>query len=496
MYRHSAALRMSSSGSSPKNSPLSPATSHEPEADISSELEKKRQEIEEEISRFKEQKEKEFRDFERDLRLKWKRSRSPNKAASGALGLLAGTNKDQANGKADRTSISRPSRAAKTPPLSQPTLSLEKLTINGVSVSSTNETSPAALNRTLSRSPSNSHLALTPPRSRPTTLPPPPGSKDHDDISLAGVFTPTYLPLLDSQNGDSQLPRSKSDRSGHGPLQSPALGSTGTQQQQRAYSVPAIPSPTMPGANLPSALRTSSDASFRKRKRVTFQLSDSAIVEPSSSYEEIPSPNAKQLSPDSLRGSYNGEKRDEGPSDENVELDSFHELDNNPDILNGPDVDAEAKAEAEVLETTGASFEANQQQGLIADSQDIIAPRLSHSNIQRSDSGSSEGSVNVSGPLQEAADGGSGVGFFELDEELDSPSLGEDRLFTQDDNENDAHDPPAEAADDIMDAEKKSANNQVDDDDLGGEELKYGSFSAGSLPINIISSKFVGSYGH
>ena len=84
-----------------------------------------------------------------------------------------------------------------------------------------------------------------------------------------------------------------------------------------------------------------------------------------------------------------------------------------------------------------------------------------------------------SGGLDNADDGGSGVGFFELDEELASPGL-------RDGN-------PAEAFDlDLEeDVSEKAAAARVG---LGIAP----SVQVGSLPIDIVrpSGSFIGSYGH
>jgi len=94
-----------------------------------------------------------------------------------------------------------------------------------------------------------------------------------------------------------------------------------------------------------------------------------------------------------------------------------------------------------------------------------------------------------SGGLSEALDGGSGVGFFELDEELASPSTGEAKPFEFQETEDvGLHDPNT--------ADEPSQAGQ-------GKRVGAGSFAAGSVPINIvrpsmhsITGSWVGTFGH
>ena len=229
-------------------------------------------------------------------------------------------NGNTAKGKGPADGVLSPrSRPSALP--SKPTVSLDKLTINGTTTPPLIGTPPLA--RALSRSPSN--LSATPPRKSAGKSPTP----DDRDADFRGLFTPSYLPLLESRE--------------RGP----------TQQRRTAPPQPkrALSSPSTSSSSLPSALRTASGTPARKRKHVTFQLADTAIVEPSSSHGELPSPQL-QISQESI--------------DQMME-------------------DA-ARNEAAPLANPSAS-----------------APP--------SDAG-------FSGGLSSAEDGGSGVGFFELDEEL------------------------------------------------------------------------------
>ena len=110
---------------------------------------------------------------------------------------------------------------------------------------------------------------------------------------------------------------------------------------------------------------------------------------------------------------------------------------------------------------------------------------------RRSDSGSSSDTDSSRGfhdGLRQAEDGGSGVGFFELDEELESPGL-MDRFALGDE------DHLTNALDDGGSGSEKTRQKSSKADEEG-KEPEYGSFGAGSVPINIVSKSFIGSYGH
>ena len=268
MYRHSAHINVA------RSSLPSPARddSSDSESEIVAELDEKRRQIDDEIASFKAQKDKEFRSFERELRSGRREPRSQPKdagatrsapAISAVSNLFAGK-QVRPNGlvKGKKASDDSPNSRPRTTALpGHPTVSVDKLTINGTTTPPLVGTPP--LTRSLSRSPAN--LSGTPPRKsagRSASI------RDEEKTDFHGLFTPTYLPLLEARSGSS-LPQDR--------ITSP--------QAKRALTLPAIPS-----TSLPSALRTASGSALRKRKHVTFQLGDTMIVEPSSSYEELPSP--------------------------------------------------------------------------------------------------------------------------------------------------------------------------------------------------------------
>ena len=267
------------------------------ESEILKALERKRRALDDEIARFREQKDREFGDFERELRASHggriggaicttvptpsgsrddssnRQSRLSSDTSSSALRLFApNAAKAQANGNITREGeTSTGLLSPNSRPVSRPTLSVEKLTINGTTTPPIVGTPPRdPLTKNLSRSPSNLSLfSATPPRhhSRYATTP----TERSDE--LRGLFTPTYLPLLDSRHVPSTSPPEEQKL--------PAV-----RNPKRAFTAPALgPS----SSSLPSALRTASGNIPKKRKHVTFQLADSAIVQPSSSYEEMPS---------------------------------------------------------------------------------------------------------------------------------------------------------------------------------------------------------------
>lgn len=384
MYRHSAQINVA------RSSLPSPARddSSDSESDILAELDEKRRQIDDEIASFRVQKEKEFQNFERELRSKRKPARSKRKnnqstqgtsAVSAVSNLFAG-NQLRPNGLdkgkkiSDGLSNSRP-RPSTLP--SKATAVVDKLTINGTTTPPIVGTPP--LTRSLSRSPAD--LSITPPRKSAGRSP---NARDEEKRDFSGLFTPTYLPLLEAHRS-SPLPPAR----------------VVSQKAKRALTVPAIRS-----TSLPSALRTSSDSAIRKRKHVTFQLGDTMIVEPSSSYEELPSPH-KQVS---------SERLDEMM---NVAIE---------DIAPVP-----------------------------------VGPKFG-------------------GGLVAASDGGSGVGFFELDEELDD----------LDDREVNYHEVSVsvqgkKSAVILMKLQDQDEDEMKDHhEDEAEDELKSGSFHAGSLPIDIV----------
>lgn len=531
MYRNSAQVNCLVKPSLP-----SPEHTGDSDSDLIDVLDQKRRQLDEEISKFKALKDREFRDFERDLRTQCKRKRSrgsstssepspPGKHTGAALSnasvlnLLASTHNGSANG----WSSQKPKRGvdnvvgekiiSRPAPLSKPTLSLDKLNISGETTPPTSTLgtppTPSALTRSMiSRSPSASSATLTPPpRSHPAESSPAIPSTDRFD-SFAGVFTPSYLPLLESHDHKPavQTPQpleaqeeadkkqlqlinaeSKRDAEKHNgksqslPQQSVSPTVVATK---RTHSTPQLPS-----TSLPSALRNSGgrrrggtdggSSAARKRKHVTFQLADSAIVDPSSSYEELPSPEPRNGS---------GTVRELGnflnDTQEVKDTENWH-----THVTGRNDGSGGQQAQKPGSDSNSLSPKASiQRNGRLRSPAISPLPSPSPSPTINGLAPPNEES-GFSGGLVASADGGSGVGFFELDEELASPAFTEDRSFDLVRVESEEL---AKVDNDLLLDEKR------DDSHLDGN-VQIGSFAAGSVPINIVrhpTGSWIGSYGH
>jgi hypothetical protein len=535
MYRHSAALNLG-----PKANGLLPSPAHEDhsasesESETIAELSRKRRQLDEEIAQFKTQKDKEFRDFELDLRRKRKRKRSPLNGDShvartppthpSVLSLLG--SQPQANGHAQKQNLQQGLRP-KTPPPSKPTVSIEKLTIVGSTVPPTTaEASPNILARSLSG-------ITTPPRTqpeKPSGLPPTPNTqnnikdeppptpiaRDHND-PFAGVFTPSFLPLLDSRTSSTNsIAQEKSvEQSERTLTPQPTPGSESTSlpsssispripgPQKRSVTTPILPSTN--SSSLPSALRVvSADApNTRKRKHVTFRLADSAVVEPSSSYEEMSSPD---LPP---------------PSESSKGKVKVNGID---DVLNKEEVPwswskGQTSPAVEKDDAMGMSLAGDGES-------DDSGPDMymsTSTNLSSTGDTSENDLIPIPAPaprglqFEEAEDGGSGVGFFELEEEL-SPSISPRLRSPRNDRARFFEDWGALPDEDDEDAEMKDQDQTGEQEDIaremedvseeepqglgistGAAERQEGStFTSGSVPIDIVvrpSSSWVGSFG-
>lgn len=239
------------------------------ESDIITILEGKRKQIEEEIEAFNMRKEKEFKAFEDELRSRKRQSTNPgvqrpiselSNLCQKDLHSIGSVNKDKKN-KLDEVDLGD---LKLTLGPGKPIVSVERVTINGLTTPPVTGTPP--LLKTLSRSPPS--LSITPPcgssGKESGTSPTVPDRINN----FHGLFTPAYLPLLDMK--PSSLPQEST---------SPPIIHT-------KCSLTACP---VSSNSLPSALRATSGTT-RRRKRVTFRLAHSVVVEPSSSYEETTSP--------------------------------------------------------------------------------------------------------------------------------------------------------------------------------------------------------------
>lgn len=443
MYRNSAQMTIAS-----KSLP-SPENTSDSESELIEALDQKRRQLDDEIAKFKTAKDQEFQDFERELRLK--RSRDRRKESAGrktsktqsALSLFAGTNASaQINGHANhsREEDKVSDRKSKNAPASKPTLLLDRSNINGSTGLPLNllETPPTPnQSRSQSRSPGNKEGSITPPLSSPNPRLPPTPTVERPD-SFAGLFTPAYLPLLESRPSNASKPKPSNQRVENENQASFSLPKDGVSPlAEMGRPTRANTTPTISSASLPSALRTASGTSMRKRKHVTFRLADQAIVDPNSSYEELPSPDP--------RGE-NGNKT----------------------------ID-------EIALTSDTQADEDDYFGQTNSFRKYSKPLASPTRMPPRNGLPPSPDGGFSGGLQEAEDGGSGVGFFELDEELESPGLGDSNSIDVDEVDGD------------LDEAGQNGRKNTDKDNM-----QYGSFSAGSLPIDIVrpSGSWVGSLGH
>ncbi|KKY20801.1 hypothetical protein UCRPC4_g04073 [Phaeomoniella chlamydospora] len=249
-------------------------------------LDRKRKQLDEEISQFKAQKEKEFKEFESELRRRRKAGvgpsgqKRPDPTAHGTSSV-SGAHAPAGNGLMKNDTGSEK--------ISDTELGecLDKRIINNPL--SLNPPSPSLL-------PLSSSTAKSQPRKSPTapvgSLTPPAYEREND---FHGLFIPAYLPLLDSrhESAPKEMPFEKSNKltnetsnSKPPPIPKP------TKRNSLNLDSKGTPSPSIRPSSLPSALRrTSSDGRTHKTtKHVTFRLADYTVVEPASSYEESPTP--------------------------------------------------------------------------------------------------------------------------------------------------------------------------------------------------------------
>ncbi|RMZ83174.1 hypothetical protein DV738_g1400, partial [Chaetothyriales sp. CBS 135597] len=267
--------------------------SHDP--DIARALSEKRKQIDDEIANFRALKEQEFRDFEKNLlkqrqRQKQKPTTSPAhtgriRVEGGAVGLLS-TVLNQSWHQADDLPSSEkenikpggPSTRQKQPALvAKPISNVVPVTVTATGLSPLPSPKSA-----LNSQPAEVLTRLASPWPQQTLQKMELQAKEdlqeqvfilsssHENHSSktksADILTPTYLPLLDT----------------YVPIASSAPASIDRYSKSEPITHTRSP--------LPSALRTPKGAAARKNKHVTLQLADSVIVEPSSSYEEGPSP--------------------------------------------------------------------------------------------------------------------------------------------------------------------------------------------------------------
>ncbi|KAJ9608324.1 hypothetical protein H2200_007312 [Cladophialophora chaetospira] len=485
----------------------SPDNTSDSDAEILDALDEKRRQLDEDIARFKAAKDREFREFEKELRVKRKRSRpgvhhvsdsatnkppaSTSSATASALNLLASAQNVSINGRGWSWATRDGNvgdKVRKPAPLSGPTLSLDKLNISGETTPPVHSLGtppiPTLLKRSRSRSPENTDLR---PRTAPTSekepelaLTPTP-SKDRSD-PFAGVFTPAFLPLLESRDQPSaNSPQPLTSREEEEEKKRLLLDAESKQQaeKQKLVSSQSLPpeqisptvyatmraksTPILPSTSLPSALRNSSGPG-RRRKHVMFQLADLKVVDPSSSYEEGPSPELEER-----------ENAFEKRGLDSV-IEEREETNDSPGKL--------GQKEKPKSRTRNGRFISPMPSPLASPNPSPApSPALRGSSPPSSPLPSpglvsSPNESGFSGGLDNADDGGSGVGFFELDEELASPALRDGQ--------------PAENLDLDLD-------DEVSEKDAAKKGLGIvPSVTVGSVPIDIVrpSGSFIGSYGH
>lgn len=179
---------------------------------------------------------------------------------------------------------------------------------------------------------------------------------------------------------------------------------------------------------------------------MTFKLADSVVVDPSSSYEEGPSPEPREEGSDEMHG------------------------------LNGVQSNGKSHAEGNKSNESEAGLP------LPIWKRQIRSPTI-NGRERRPSPISADPNLSPRANLDQADDGGSGVGFFELDEEIASPGFGEVRPFGM------------EEADDLQGDETAKGRGTQGDyfEDEKGQTYEYGE----SVPIDIRpTGSWVGTFGH
>lgn len=312
------------------------------ESEIAQELTQKRRQLDEEVARFQAQKDKEFRDYELELKARrrqrkvqqhflrnnnsyyhdfTKNSPSATPPASSISMLTGFEEKIQGPSSSHNVRQSEPIRLMKSSAGSKvttPTICLDKISIIGENVPQphlthlgTPPTPTSTVSQIASRASPTVHArSASKERVSPQNKSPKIPEDRHEDNSTQ-MFSSPYLPLLESRHdrpgpieGTQTEPASPT---GHSmdieavPVTSSSLPTESSMSNEfnvpatkRAYTSPS----TLNRKTLPPIIRNVNGRKRAggKRKHVTFQLADRAIVEPSSSYEEGPSPDPDEES--------------------------------------------------------------------------------------------------------------------------------------------------------------------------------------------------------
>lgn len=306
------------------------------ESEFAQELVHKRRQLDEEVARFSALKDKEFRDFEHDLKARRRREKvqqhflrnsnnyyhdfvrnSPSASPpASSISMLTGREEKIQNPHPSYNARqSEPIRLMKSsagPKATTPTICLDKISIIGENVPQTSSSqlhSPPTPSSTVSQiaaraSPTIHPRSASSERASPRPKASKSSNKKHDD-NLADLFSPPYLPLFEAGQerlaeieGTQTEPASPTSHSVDIqaiPITSSSLPTESSMSNEfhvpsakRAYTSPSA----LNRKTLPPIIRNVNGRKRAggKRKHVTFILADRAIVEPSSSYEEGPSP--------------------------------------------------------------------------------------------------------------------------------------------------------------------------------------------------------------
>lgn len=514
------------------------------DTDIALELNQKRRQLDEEIARFRAVKDREFREFEIDLksRRQYRKgsisktsyhggSRPSPSTTPPTTSLLTGyTKKIQSPHRSPAMKHSEPMRLIKPntgPKATTPTIALDKLTIRGENIPPSQK---SPIHSAVPRNASGGYLL--------------PSEVDKHDFATSGLKidrndafarfpTSKYLPVLDPRvcspgeevEGTQTEPASPAEPSFI--IESVAVHSSSmptassipepfqVPSTKRAYTSPS----SINRRTLPPIIRNHNGRkrTASKRKRVTFQLADRAIVQPSSSYEEGPSPDSEEIderrtssaSTTSL-DSVKSNDSDERPvfRRQKTPIDPFGRRQRTITPIDTPDEEVGMSMADLLLGTIDPSADGyfsprhsiSQETPLIEPPTETNSPIESPTRNSKSPEKTQMFSVcktpksphfsphhsPLTRPLaqhypgmieDELLAGPNNVGFFELDEELGSPKLG----------------PPELAEDDGIEEVPDQRRRGLEDEDVQ---------TGTSVPINIIrpsssiTSSWVGTFGH
>lgn len=292
--------------------------------DIVQQLEEKRRQLDDEIAQFRALKEREFQQFKTELRLRIKtKKESESTGADIRLDLAQYPASATASLKSDQHSHTRKTSWSHSTPsinltgataclkVTAPTTALDRTTIERQDTPVTHPrpiTSTPALVQQISRTPSP-RLGQKWPPVKKLVITSPDGNMEKQpsrDVELCNGALTSSRPALPDEHTCNTQPTSPIEsrreeavqaRSSSLPLESSFSPELQVVQTKRAYTSPLAGS----RRTLPSIIRNADERKrlTAKRKHVTFQLADNAIVEPSSSYEEVASPGFDSMSSDS-----------------------------------------------------------------------------------------------------------------------------------------------------------------------------------------------------